>query len=237
MTLAWRLAAAVVVLLGLSGCNNVVSNEPWFTDADTLGAPELRDGLWVTISEDDCRVKLERPAERWPDCGDSFYVRGHDVLHMEWNEIDANGRDRRVFDKWESVPLFVAAGDPVILQFDGGSEPRAPDPDEIFIDDDEPHWRYSYAAMRPVELDNQGNVVAFEYWIVQCGPLQREVEAGVEYTIDDLTEGYVTEQSFPGLTVVGEKCTAESADALRRAAASSETDQPRQVRWVRDGWH
>ena len=59
MVKALRLVAPVALLLGLAGCNNVVSNEPWFTAADTEGAPELRDGLWVAITEDGCRSDLQ----------------------------------------------------------------------------------------------------------------------------------------------------------------------------------
>lgn len=206
-----RLAVATALLLALSACNNVVSNEPWFTAANTKGAPELRDGLWVMLDDEDCRVKLKKPAERWPDCADAIYVRGREWLGMNW---DDSNRHKRVFESWESLPLLLAAGDPVILQLDEGSEPPASDPDELAISngDDEPHWRYSYAGMQPTEFDSQGRVVAFEFWDVQCGPWHYELKEG-EHTIDELSEGYVTEQPFPGLTVVGQRCTAESADA------------------------
>ena len=223
-------------LLGLSGCNNVVSNEPWFTAADAQGAPELRDGLWVKIGDDHCRVKLEKPAERWPECANSFYVRGGEWLTMNWDDTD--GR-KRLFEGWTSLSPILAAGNPVILQLDEGSEPQASpsDPDEIVIGDEEPYWRYSYGAVRPTELDGQGRVVAFELWVVQCGPSpQRELKAGVEYPLLSLMEGYVTDRPFPGLTVVGERCTAESVDALRRAAGANR-DLGQVARWVRDGWH
>lgn len=233
-----RLAALTACLMSLSGCNNVVSNEPWFTAADTEGAPELRDGLWVMITDAPCRVKLEKPAERWPDCADPFYVRGGEWLAMQWDET---GRSKRIFERWESVPMLLARGDPAIFQFDQGIERPAPaaDPDEIVLEDSEPHWRYTYAAMRPTERDTQGRTVAIEFWTIQCGPLTaREFEGGVEYPLLSLMEGYVTERPFPGLMVVGQDCTAESVDALRQAAASSRSlGEPAPVRWLRDGWH
>lgn len=230
MHVSLRLTAAVAPLLGLGGCNNVVSIEPWFSEADTKGAPDLREGLWVMISDDPCRVNLERPAERWPDCADAFYLRGKEWLTMQWDGPD---RRKRAFVGWERAPILLAAGDPVILQLDEGIEPTVPaaDLDEIDIGDDGPDWRYSYVAMQPTALDNQGKVVAFEFWSVQCGP---SPENGPN---DPILKGPVTKQPFAGLTVVGDRCVAESADALRRAAISSRSmSQPALVRWVRDGW-
>ena len=231
-------AATVASLVLLAGCNAVVSTEPWFTEADAEGGPNLREGLWVMISDAPCRVDLEKPAERWPDCADPFYLRGHEWLAMQ-HGFDVSGRRAQVFEGWQSLPIVLAAGDPPILQLDEGSEPAlASAPGEVAIGGDEIAWRYSYAAIRAAEVDGEGRVVAFDLWSVQCGPSpDREFEGGVEYEADTLTEGYVTERPFPGLTVVGQRCTAESAAALRQAAASSrELGNLAQVRWVRDGW-
>ena len=233
-----RLAALAAFLPALSGCNNVVSMEPWFTVADARGAPRLRQGLWIGLSDADCRVNTEKPAERWPDCAGAYFVRGGEWMTMRWDDPDGPGGRRRVFERWSNDSVLLAAGDPVIFQVEMDPGPPAePDPDAVVLESDEPDWRYNYAAMRPTEFDNLGRVVAFEIWSVQCGPLERVFEGGVEYSLEELTEGNATEQPFPGLTVVGDHCIAESTDAIRGAAVLSRTlGAPTTMRWVRVGW-
>jgi hypothetical protein len=106
---ALRLAAAAAFLLGLSGCNLVVSEEPWFTEADAVPMPVLRDGLWRS-DDAGCRVDESKPAERWPDCAEPLFVRGAEAWSMKWSETDERGRHRRTFAGWDSEELYEDAG-------------------------------------------------------------------------------------------------------------------------------
>jgi hypothetical protein len=229
-----RILLAGACLLGLGGCNSVVSMEPWFTAADAQGAPKFREGLWLRIDNADCRFNVASPVERWPDCAQASLVRGDERLAIEWE--DPKGPRRRQFVGWRSDPTLVANGDPLIAQVDwqGETQDSAPGPSDVVVDEaasEELPWRFLYYAMRPTGFDEQGRVLEFESWGIRCGPPPEPTED------PDEAEGNVTEQPFPGLTVRGDNCTAESVDALRRAVTLSEPLEPHgTARWVRDGW-
>ena len=61
---------ALTAALLLAGCNGVVSARPWFGDADSIGAPRLREGVWRVVPQPGrpCPVDEGRPLETWPDC-------------------------------------------------------------------------------------------------------------------------------------------------------------------------
>jgi hypothetical protein len=223
-----RSAVGAGLLFGLSGCNNVVSTEPWFTAADTQGVPKFRDGLWLSTDDADCRVNVARPAERWPNCAHASFVRGDEWLAMEWDNPD--GRRRRVFVGWQTDRTLVANGDPLIGQVETEQEPSGPS-NAAEAGLEEPSWRYLYYAIQPTRLDEEGQVLAFELWGIKCGPPP-------EPTGDpDEAVGNVSEQPFPGLTIAGSNCTAGSVEALRRAAVLSEPLEAHgTARWIRDGW-
>ena len=209
----------------LTACNVVVSEEPWFAKADTVGAPALRDGLWVNVS-DDCKVDETKPTEQWPDCAGATYVRGNEWLSMQWEEVGRGRRARRSFAGWEAMPTLIAAGTPLILQVGGESASSAPRGDATDTNDADFEWHYWYQAFRPTQFDDAGRVTAFEMWPVKCGPEPTGPEPGS-----------VTERPFPGLTIIEDNCLAKDVDALRRAAALSEDlGVWRTSRWVRDGW-
>jgi len=248
MNQALRIVALSAILLGLSGCNMVVSAEPWFTAADAAPAPVLRDGLWLS-TEPDCRFDDAKPAEQWPDCADSFFVRGEERWSMHWDDTDARGKRSRTFTGWKPVDpfsggLFVANGDHLIVQFQTKEEPVASPPDTVDEGAAEADSRaYLYGASRPNQLDVEGKITAFEIWFIQCGPLPepkpspRRKGRSRRDEAEEATES-VTDRPFPGLIVVDNDCTAESAAALRRAAVLSEAiGNKDSSRWVRAGWH
>ena len=155
---------------------------------------------------------------------------------MDWDDIDGRGRHRRTFAGWELADLFfggllVANGDHLIVQAharDALGE-RAPSQADTAADQQEPQG-YLYGALRLIEHDGDGKVIAMESWPVQCGPLPEEDPS-------TLMGGNVTDRPFAGLTVVDDNCLAESADAVRSAATLSEVLRPlNRMRWVREGW-
>jgi hypothetical protein len=236
-----NVACALVLLLGLTGCNRVVSVDPWFTAVDAEGAPKLRDGLWLIVDGPECRVRVERPAERWPGCAGALYVRGNEWLTMQWDDPDGDGPRRRRFAGWHGEPAFLVRGDPLIGQSEIAEPEPGLEPDDELSEDDEPDWRYVYFAVRPTQVDDHGSVLAFETWSIVCGPLSEPVpaEKGRAQGDDEAEEpaARVTDRPFPGLAVVGDNCIAESVDAVRRAAVLSEPlDAHGTARWVRDGW-
>ncbi len=93
-------------LLGLSGCNQVVSIDPWFTAADAKDVPQLREGLWLTVFDAECEVDVLKPAERWPDCATALFVRGDERLTMAFDDHDhdSDGPRRRSFVGWRADP-------------------------------------------------------------------------------------------------------------------------------------
>lgn len=236
-----RLSVTGACLLGLAGCNSVVSLDPWFTAADAEGVPKFRDGLWLTVSDPECRVDSARPAERWPDCARAMFVRGDERLTMEWGEYDGDDRRRRTFAGWEADPTLIVNGEPLIAQYRMEGDP-SPDGAAGAGGQESQSW-YLYYAIRPIDLDATGEVLAFETWGIQCGPLpepepaarsRRRASVDPEVAED---AAYVTERPFPGLTVVDDNCTAENVEALRRAAVLSEPlEAHRTARWIRDGW-
>jgi hypothetical protein len=249
MNRALRIAALAAFLLGLSGCNVVFSEDPWFTAADATPTPVLRDGLWLS-AEPDCRFDEASPAERWPDCAGASFVRGKERWSMRWDDTDARGRSRRTFAGWEpdddpiSDGLLVANGDHLILQFQSEGALDASPSDTVGEGAGEAESRaYMYGVLRPVRFDDEGRVEAFETWAVQCGPIpEPERSAAQRRRLRDDPDfaeepNHVTDDPFPGLTVVDNNCTAESVEALRQAAVLSEAlGNNSAYRWVREGW-
>ena len=244
-----RIAAVAVALLGLCGCNIVVSKDPWFTEADAAPRPVMREGLWLS-TEQNCRFDDAKPAELWPDCAGAFFVRGKERWSMRWDDTDARGRPHRTFAGWESsydpisAGLLVANGDHLIVQFQSEEEPDASPSGPVGDGTGEAKARaYLYGVMRPLRFDHEGRVEAFESWPIQCGPLrepkpsaQRNKRARPDEAEENTSS--VTDKPFPGLIVVDHVCTAESVEALRRAAVLSEAlGKKEKSRWIREGWH
>jgi hypothetical protein len=235
-----RSVALAGFLLGLPGCNMVVSSEPWFTEGEAEPVPVLRDGLWVS-ADGDCRFDEAKPAEQWPDCASASFRRGEEQWAMRWDDVLERGGRRRTFAGWEiDGPnldgVFIANGDHLITQIETRDESG-----EAAV---EPGGHaYLYAAIRLLRHDEAGRVTALESWGVQCGPLPEPAPdrgSGPRSRRGEdpgLTKGNVTDRPFPGLTVVEDNCVAESADAVRSAAVLSEALRPpARTRWIREGW-
>jgi hypothetical protein len=226
----------------LGGCNQVVSSEPWFTQADAEGAPQLRDGLWRAATEADCRFKETEPVERWPDCADAFVVRDEEWLELVWDTQGKGRRTRRTFSNWAPLPFLLAGGEPPIIQFQIDDR-SATASGETGNPPDKTDEAYEYVAMRPAKFDVDHRAVEFAFWSVACGPLPAPGAAPGKWGssgdgIDD-AEPNVTDKPFPGLTVSGNNCIAESQQAVRRAAQLSEMlngKSPAVAHWVRDGY-
>jgi len=217
----WKLAAMAAPVLVL-GCNEVYSDHPWFTAADAAGAPRLRDGLWAVMETPDCQLDQSQPAEKWPDCAEAMVVEGDRLLSMDWTTDSDSGL--RKLDGVDVAETVLAAGNPRVLQFHAlgkeGAEGGAK-ADKLWF----------YVGVRPTAQDAAGRITGFSRWLVQCGPL-----APGAGTSD------ITRRPFRGIAVEGKDCTATSAQALRNAAARSETlpgksgrpDTP-PARWIREG--
>jgi hypothetical protein len=214
------------LLPALCACNLVVSEEPWFDEADAVGVPAFRDGLWLTVAEPNCQVDETLPAERWPDCAGAAYLRGSEWLTMEWEQVGKSKRARRRFVGWSAASGLVANGSPLIVQT--MFEPQPEDEATSAISSDpEPDRPYVYLALQPTRRDETGRVTAFELWPVRCGPEPEGAKPGP-----------VTDRPFPGLTIVEYNCKAESVEAVRQAAMLSEPiGEHMRSRWVREGWH
>jgi hypothetical protein len=232
-------AAAGALLLGSSACNLVVSEEPWFTDADAVPAPAMHDGLWLGAAAD-CRYDESRPAEHWPDCADATFVRGDERWSMRWESVEGRGRRRRTFVGWEPAEpdpigeLLVANGDHLL----GQSQDGEPGPEESADSSAEDDRLYTYYGLRPVRRDDAGALLEVEIWLVQCGPLPEPAPRKRRRDGEERESApSVTDRPFPGLTVVDDNCVAESAQAVRQAAVFSESlGPPYRLRWIRDGW-
>ena len=211
-------ALLAALMLSLGGCNLVVSQHPWFSADDALGAPLLRDGLWVMTDDPDCKVREAKPAERWPECADMIVVRG-----QEWLSLRGERKDGTNEYKWDAGPVLIAHGSPPILQI----RPRG--------SDDPNDSAFTYAALRPLSFDKNGKATALDLWAAQCGPLPNKADS--KRSEGEADARYVTDRPFPGLTVMDDNCTADSIASLRNAAALSEAlGNHSQMHWVRDGW-
>lgn len=127
-----------------------VSEKPMFTAADTAGAPQFENGVWLMLAEnerDTCLVDTAQPASKWPQCADW-------VIHGDGRWFERGGDSGSAI---EPVPgsILVAGGDVAILQIAFDDEPK-----------DGPS--YSFAA-----FDNKPAATAklrsIKFWIVMCG--------------------------------------------------------------------
>jgi hypothetical protein len=226
----WRwLMIASLTLLG--ACNVVLTKEPLFTHADEAGAPALRPGVWLIFREADCKFDETKAFVDWPDCAGGGLV-GPDGITAR-----KSGHEQGL----EVTPIVLAAGQPRIAQLpvemsvssqaeasasggasatasaSGGGEARP----------------YAYAAVRPTKFDAQGQIVAFKFWPVDCGPPPPKDKGGAD-------SAPATLKPLPGIEMKkGDAvCTTDSKDALRAAAKASEAwaEGPiPEARWLRDG--
>jgi hypothetical protein len=226
----WRwLAMTSCVLLG--ACNVVLTKAPLFTQADAVGAPQLRSGVWLIFEKPDCQVDTTKSFVDWPDCAGGGLVSNGEIAGHK------SGTPR---DALEHTPVVLAAGQPRIAQLrvdvdtsvqadasaSGGGSASA-----SASGGGESH-PYAYAAVRPTKLDAQGRIVAFNYWPIDCGPPPPKNKDG-----EDTAAG--TLKPLPGMEMKpGDPyCSTSSKDALRGAAKASEAwaDGPiPEAHWLRD---
>lgn len=214
----WIVLLAATLLLG--ACNQVISQTPLFTAADATGAPVLKDGLWLT-DDPGCRVDVRKPAHRWPRCAKWQVVRGGEILNLN---IDDDGDSPA---SWVALPFLLAAGEPRIMQMDSG---------ELMLAESKPSRLYMYLALAPIGQDSEGRITAFRAWPVLCGPPPLDKKGKP----DPL---FQTDAPFPGMTLlkgqtdkdISASCTADGPEAVRAAAAASQTFEPIHTeRWIRD---
>ncbi len=192
-------------LLALAGCQNfVVSQAPWFTGRDEAGAAPLRQGLWALDHGDECRFDERRPMEQWPDCAQAFVIRSGETLRVQNVTGTEHGRKAEDYE-WASQPYVLASGNPRIYQRENCAT----------FNPVEYPYEYCYDALRPSKVDSNGSITGFVIWTIYCGPLSPP-------TRKKGSVGETDRELFPELRVYGQNCIADSAQAVRDAAAKSE---------------
>ena len=216
----------------LGACNVVLTKDPLFAQADSAGAATLRPGVWLFFRRDGCDVDTSKPFLDWPDCAGGGLVKEGEI---------AGHKSGAPKDALERTPVVLAAGDPRIAQLrvdvdvsadaeasaSGGATASA---SASGGGHSEP---YGYAGVRPTRLDEQGRIVAFRFWPVDCGPPPPKAR-------NDADTAGGTLKPLPGMVMKpGDPfCSTTSKAALRAAAKASEgwLDGPiPEARWIRDG--
>jgi hypothetical protein len=225
-----RLACIIAGFALLSACNVVLTKDPLFTQADAAGAPTLRPGVWIFFKEADCKLDESRPFTDWPDCAGGGLVKGNSV---KGHKAGAPS------DQLEDTPVILAAGDPRIMQAQvdidlsvQGQASASGDATASATSSASHSRPYGYGAVRPTKFDDQGRIVAFSLWPVQCGPPPPKNAKGEDVAAATL-------KPLPGIEMKpGDAvCTTRSTAALRGAAKASEAwaPEPRSdSHWIRD---
>ncbi len=211
--------AVTGLALALGGCNLVVADHPLFTAENAAGAPLLRTGLWNTPKAD-CAVDEFKPVADWPDCAGPIVIRKDEVFDPQ------KGRS-------EGSYVF-AAGDPRIIQAPlnlGGGET---DTTKSTVSSNKP--LFAFIAVEPQRMDDQGRIVEFKSWLVQCGPPPPEAPKSSK-KLPQPTD-FLTRRPLPGLKPDRKSgmCLADAQGPVRNAAAKSRawTENLNTSHWVRD---
>ena len=216
-----RLLASLAALVLLTGCNLVITHQPMFTQADSVGAPAPRPGLWrLSFGADrGCQVDETRPLKDWPSCSGGMVFGAGTVSYFNRDGEKAT---------WTTEPLILAAGQPILGQV------KVHMSGDIKLAGD----AFAYIGVLPLKLDEAGRFTGFEFWPVQCGPTSKandnfttQPAAGVKIvpiTADAGADFKVKE--FERM------CTIDEPAVMRRVAAQSEAWVERKGvgRWVRD---
>lgn len=209
-----RIFLGMAAAVSLAACNVVVTKAPLLSPNDEAGAPPLRPGLWRFDTDADCRFDDKAPYVNWPACSGGAFL----------NAGDAAFYDRKSGKTALQHQAFVlAAGAPRIFQARvaiGGD----------FSTDSPP---YVYAGGRATKVDDQGRIVAFAFWPVQCGPPPPASAGGEKLGAGGTLHPLAGLIMQPGEPV----CSTDSVPALRAAAKASEAwaEKIPQARWLRDG--
>lgn len=191
-----RFFAALLILI-LSGCGIAVSDKPMLAAADTTGAPQFEDGVWLMPGLDEeeaCKVDTKQPVSAWPACADW-------ALHRDGQWFAREGDSGIATKPVPREAVVVSNGDVAIIQLESEPKPGAePDP-----------MPYMFIA-----FDNKPAATAklrsIRFWIVMCGRYEPNDAAKGD---DEEAETLVR---FPGFD---EKCRPESVAVLRAAADAS----------------
>lgn len=226
-----RLILTVACFVLLSACNVVMTKDPLFAQADGAGAPALRQGVWLFFKRPGCSVDESRPFTEWPDCAGGGLVKPGNVSGHKSNAPP---------DQLEDTPFVLAGGDPRIMQLQvdvdvsASAEASASGDATASASTSPPvHARpYAYGGLKVTKLDDQGRIVAFILWPVQCGPPPPKNKHG-----EDVVGN--TKKPLPGIDMKpGDAvCSTRSVAALRGAARASEAwapQPPTESHWIRD---
>jgi hypothetical protein len=96
---------------------------------------------------------------------------------------------------------YLVAGDPLIVQSRFRKRGKT--------------THYAYTAILPLARDSAGKMTSFKAWAVECGPPDIVGEGSER-------EVRVTKSPLPGLTVVGDNCTALAPAPVRDASRASQ---------------
>jgi hypothetical protein len=213
-----RALIAAVSLAALGSCNDVYSEAPMFAKADTVGVPAIRSGIWRGQTDSPCAFDAKQPATSWPSCAPALQIKDGALALFE-----ENGGRRQVTPMGE---VLLARGRPSILQIGpisgGGLDARS---------DRRP---YLYLGVRVIKQDDRGRIVALRFWEVEC----RSPASAAKTPASPGSDAAGNAEPLPGLAMDkdGSDCTATSPQAVRSAAAASETwATVESVTWVRDG--
>lgn len=209
-----RALIAAVSLLALGSCNELITHTALFSRADAAKAAPFRSGVWRNLSSDPCKFDAKKPVAQWPGCAGGTVI--VDGTFATYQGIKGPPVLTPVAN------MLVAGGTPMIMQWSppAGAQPS----DQMF----------GYAALRVTKQDEQGRVVAFTMWQINCGPPAPAQPSSNGQPGGDSS----TPQLYPGLTQVKDSsdCTTDSQQAVRDAAVASETSESAlTVVWVRDG--
>ena len=137
---------ALIAALLLGGCENyVVSEKPWFSTEDAVGAHAVRTGWWVADASD-CPVDPAAPSTAWPDCANATLV------PLDW---------QGVFWATDGSQQILAEGDPMIVQYELLTSKDAAVPSQ---------HGYLYFGFDALKRDAEGRALVLRYWPALCGP-------------------------------------------------------------------
>lgn len=147
------LAVAVALLLG--GCENfVVSEKPWFSAEQAVGAQAVRPGWWMEDAPG-CQVDLDAPNTAWPDCAKIV------LAPTAW---------KGVLGALDGTEHMLTGGDPMIAQYEFQTSETAAVPSQ---------HAYLYLGVAALERDAEGRAVVLRYWPTLCGPPRHDAPAAV----------------------------------------------------------
>ncbi len=222
--------AMLVMMLGvtLSGCNMVISDEPWFAEP---GKVQQKPGLWVMLESTDCRVDANMKLADMPECASPMLI-ADGTYSGRPNDQSLSAEDRNDPAKWEKIVHVLVDGTPMVdqLRFDA-TNPEDGAPLPAFNG----KLTYLYLAVQPTTFDAKGRITAARRWPVMCGPLKRGEKDAAG------SPRFVSSNPYPGMSAVHDMaCNARDVANLRDAAVKSETSAPAagytimESRWMRD---